>query len=118
MFHLEAAAIEAIQQWRKDRDEDAAQAALTELRRVAATDENLMSASLACARAGVTTGEWGAALREVFGEYRAPTGVGGVVGVQEATDELAAVRELVRTTGDALGGLVQLRLLFGVGAPV
>ena len=108
---VEAAAIEAIQQWRKDRYEDAAQAALTELRRVAATDENLMSASLACARAGVTTGEWGAALREVFGEYRAPTGVGGVVGVQEATDELAAVRELVRNTGDALGG--RLRMLVG-----
>lgn len=108
---VEEAAQEAVRQWRADRDEDAAQESLAELRRVAATDENLMAASLACARAGVTTGEWGAALREAFGEYRAPTGVSGVVGVQEATDELAAVRESVQATGDALGG--RLRMLVG-----
>jgi ethylmalonyl-CoA mutase len=61
--------------WRAGRDDDAVQTALSELRRVAGTDENLMSASIACARAGVTTGEWSGVLREAFGEYRGPTGV-------------------------------------------
>jgi (2R)-ethylmalonyl-CoA mutase len=108
---VEQAAREALDKWRADRDEAAVQAALANLRAVAATDENLMQASLECARAGVTTGEWGAALREVFGEYRAPTGVSGVVGVQEATTELAQVRESVQETGAAVGG--RLRMLVG-----
>ena len=65
-------------QWRKQRDETAVLAALDRLRADAAQDGvNLMAASLACARAGVTTGEWSFALRDVFGEYRAPTGVSG-----------------------------------------
>ncbi|NUU21715.1 MAG: protein meaA, partial [Streptomycetaceae bacterium] len=64
-----------------------------------------------CVRAGVTTGEWAGALREEFGEYRAPTGVSGVVGVQEGGAELTAVRERVRATGEELGG--RLRLLVG-----
>ena len=71
-------------------------------------------ASLACARAGVTTGEWAGALREVFGEYRAPTGVSGSVGVsggETAEPGLARVREQVRVTGEELGG--RLRLLVG-----
>jgi (2R)-ethylmalonyl-CoA mutase len=63
------------------------------------------------ARAGVTTGEWSGALREVFGEYRAPTGVTGVVGIAEAGSELAQVRQDVRRTGEELGG--RLRLLVG-----
>jgi (2R)-ethylmalonyl-CoA mutase len=63
-----------------------------------------MEASLEAARAGVTTGEWAQALREVFGEYRAPTGVSGSVGVGDGgTDELREVRELVRLTGEELG---------------
>ena len=71
-----------------------------------------MPATLECARAGVTTGEWAAALREVFGEYRAPTGVSGAVGVgRGGSDELAAVREQVRRTGDELGE--RLRVLVG-----
>jgi (2R)-ethylmalonyl-CoA mutase len=108
---VEAKAREAVQRWRAERDNDAVTAALVELRRVAATSENLMAATLACAKAGVTTGEWGSALREAFGEYRAPTGVSGVVGVQEATDELAEVRRAVTTTGEELGG--RLRMLVG-----
>src|SRR5688572_27979484 len=72
-----------------------------------------MEATLAAARAGATTGEWAGALREVFGEYRAPTGVGGAVGVSEAGPELTAVRERVRTTGEELGG----KLRFLVGKP-
>jgi (2R)-ethylmalonyl-CoA mutase len=69
-----------VAEWRRTRDAAAVQRALDELRRVAATDENLVPASIALAHAGGTTGEWGAALREVFGEYRAPTGVAGAVG--------------------------------------
>ena len=57
------------------------QKALERLRAVAATEENLMDATLDCARAGVTTGEWAGVLREVFGEYRAPTGVSAATGV-------------------------------------
>jgi (2R)-ethylmalonyl-CoA mutase len=68
-------------------------------------------ATLACARAGVTTGEWSGTLREVFGEYRAPTGVAGVVGVAPATAELASVREAVAATGAELG--TKLRMLVG-----
>ena len=63
--------------WRAGRDQAAVDAALAELRRVASSTENVMPATLALARAGGTTGEWGAVMREVFGEYRGPTGVGG-----------------------------------------
>jgi len=105
--------IDAIGQWRADRDNEAVTIALDTLRDSAKTDENLMEASLACARAGVTTGEWAQALREVFGEYRAPTGVAGVVGVSEAGAELTRVREDVKATGDELGG----RVRFLVGKP-
>ncbi|MFT6564428.1 MAG: (2R)-ethylmalonyl-CoA mutase [Actinomycetes bacterium] len=105
---VEAKAIEAIKAWRADRDAAEVDRTLSELRDAAKTDENLVLASLSCARAGVTTGEWAAALREVFGEYRAPTGVTGVVGVAQAGDELAKVRESVRETGEQLGGRVRL----------
>jgi len=81
----------------------------------AKTDTNLMTATLAAARAGATTGEWAGTLREVFGEFRAPTGVSGAVGPvdlrADSGAELAAVRERVRETGEALGG--RLRLLVG-----
>ncbi len=70
-----------------------------------------MAPTLVAARAGATTGEWAATLREVFGEYRGPTGVSGAVGVAEAGAELTAVRERVRATGEELGG--RLRLLVG-----
>jgi (2R)-ethylmalonyl-CoA mutase len=70
-----------------------------------------MQATLAAARAGATTGEWAGTLREVFGEFRAPTGVSGAVGVAEAGAELATVRNRVKATGDELGG--RLRLLVG-----
>ena len=108
---VEAAALERLEAWKSARDDDAAQAALTELRAVAATTASLVPATLSCARSGVTTGEWAGALREVFGEYRAPTGVSGVVGVAPATAELASVREAVAATGAELG--VRLRMLVG-----
>ncbi len=78
-----------VEAWRSARDQAAVDAALDELRRVAATDENVMPATIELARAGGTTGEWGAVMREAFGEYRAPTGVGGASG--GAIDGLAAL---------------------------
>jgi (2R)-ethylmalonyl-CoA mutase len=80
---VEAEMVADVERWRKDRDAAAVAVALDELRRVAETTEsgaNLMPATVALARAGGTTGEWAGALREVFGEYRAPTGVGGASG--------------------------------------
>jgi (2R)-ethylmalonyl-CoA mutase len=69
-----------VRAWRSARDQSAVDAALAELRRVAATDENVMPATVALAKAGGTTGEWGEVMREAFGEFRAPTGVGGASG--------------------------------------
>ncbi|MGZ4637395.1 protein meaA [Oryzihumus sp.] len=116
---VEARAVEAVAAWRRERDaaeggRSAVDEALERLRTDARSGTNLMAASLACARAGVTTGEWAGALREVFGEYRAPTGVSGSVGVTSgdtADSGLARVREQVRATGQELGG--RLRLLVG-----
>jgi (2R)-ethylmalonyl-CoA mutase len=108
---VEKHAVEALQRWRASRDNAAAEASLVALRDAAKTDENLMEASLACARAGVTTGEWAAALREAFGEYRAPTGVSAAAAVGEAGSAIAAVRERVQETGKQLGE--RLRILVG-----
>jgi (2R)-ethylmalonyl-CoA mutase len=109
----EGAAVERLADWRSRRDDAAVAAALARLCDDAGSDRNLMPASLECARAGVTTGEWTDTLRQVFGEYRAPTGVGGAAGVGEATESLVAVRELVELTSRELGG----RLRFLVGKP-
>ncbi len=126
---VEAAAKAAVQAWRERRDADPAAKqevadALAQLSADAADDSvNLMEATLRCARAGVTTGEWAGALREVFGEYRAPTGVSGAVssadgarpdsGEQESDSvrRTREVRQAVAETGEALGG--RLRLLVG-----
>jgi (2R)-ethylmalonyl-CoA mutase len=107
----ESAAIASVAAWRVQRDAAAVEASLLRLTEDAKSGVNLMDATLAAARAGATTGEWAGTLREVFGEYRAPTGVAGVVGVSEAGEELSAVREDVRRTGEELGG--RLRLLVG-----
>jgi ethylmalonyl-CoA mutase len=69
-----------VRAWRASRDQAGVDVALDELRRVAASTDNVMPATLALARAGGTTGEWGALMREVFGEYRGPTGVGAARG--------------------------------------
>jgi (2R)-ethylmalonyl-CoA mutase len=108
---VEAAACASVRAWRAERDPAPVARALDRLRAVAGTDENLMEATLECARAGVTTGEWAGVLREVFGEYRAPTGVAAATGSGEADATLAQVRERVRATGEELGG--RLRLLVG-----
>jgi (2R)-ethylmalonyl-CoA mutase len=110
---VEQRAIDAVRAWRAQRDAGAVDEALRALRDAAKTDQNLMAPTVACARAGVTTGEWAGALREVFGEYRAPTGVSGAVAHGEAGAAIAAVREAVRRTGDELGA----RLRFLVGKP-
>ncbi|MCU1592964.1 MAG: mutB [Frankiales bacterium] len=110
---VEGHAIEAIQQWRAARDNGAVEESLLALRDAAKTDGNLMQATLTCARAGVTTGEWAGALREVFGEYRAPTGVSGTAVVGEAGEAIAAVRTRVKETGEELGA----RIRFLVGKP-
>jgi len=106
---VEARAADAVRAWREARDADPARrdralAALDRLRRDARHGTNLMAASLEAARAEVTTGEWAQALREVFGEYRAPTGVSGSVGVAgSGSEELLEVRDRVRRTGEELG---------------
>jgi len=112
---VEQAAVEAVRRWRAGRDQAEVSLSLAQLRDVAKTEQNLMPATLRCARAGVTTGEWSDALREVFGEYRAPTGVsgaaGGGAGVSDPTFD--TVRRRVADTGAELGG----RLKFLVGKP-
>jgi (2R)-ethylmalonyl-CoA mutase len=107
----ERTALSSLEAWRGQRDQTEVEEALAALAAAAKTDTNLMAATLAAARAGATTGEWAGTLREVFGEYRGPTGVSGAVGVAEAGSELTAVRERVRETGERLGG--RLRLLVG-----
>ena len=107
----ETAAIESVRRWRAQRSADDVDAALDELRAVAKGNDNLMPATLACVRAGVTTGEWAGVLREVFGEYRAPTGVSGSVATTDPGEQIAAVRAKVTATADELGG--RLRLLVG-----
>ncbi|WKN47318.1 protein meaA [Nocardioides sp. Arc9.136] len=110
----EASAIASVQAWKAERDEDEVARALAALADAAKTDANLMLPTLAAARAGATTGEWAGTLREVFGEFRAPTGVSGAVvaaSAGKAGAELSAVRERVQATGEELGG--RLRLLVG-----
>jgi (2R)-ethylmalonyl-CoA mutase len=101
--------VHAIEAWRAARDNAAVDAALEHLRAVAQTSENLVPATIALAQAGGTVGEWAGALREVFGEYRAPTGV-GTVAVQPGAD-LEAVRELVQAITAETGR--PIRLLVG-----
>jgi (2R)-ethylmalonyl-CoA mutase len=110
---VEKHAVEAIRAWRADRDDAAVQASLDRLRADAKTEVNLVPATMECAKAGVTTGEWAGALREVFGEYRAPTGVSAAAAAGEAGAAISAVREKVREAGDRIGE----RLRFLVGKP-
>ncbi|MET8849422.1 protein meaA [Amycolatopsis sp. NPDC004625] len=107
----EKAAIQAIEEWREQRDNDAVERSLATLRERAQTAENLFEATVDCARAGVTTGEWAGALREVFGEYRAPTGVSASAVAGTGDAELERVRTRVRETEAELGE--RLRILVG-----
>jgi (2R)-ethylmalonyl-CoA mutase len=107
---VEASQIEALRRWREERDSSAVEAALEELKRVAGEDrENLMPATIAAARAGATTGEWAQALRDTFGDYRAPTGVGEASAGPDATGpELEELRDEVARVGDALGRRIKI----------
>jgi (2R)-ethylmalonyl-CoA mutase len=112
---VEAHAIADVKAWRDGRDASAVDASLSALRAAAVSSANLMASTLECVRAGVTTGEWAAVLRSVFGEYRAPTGLSGS-GLGSTSDtagsSLSALRERVRATAAELGA-ARLRLLVG-----
>jgi ethylmalonyl-CoA mutase len=108
---VEAQQREAVEQWRESRDQGAVDRALGELRAVAGGDGNVMEATIAAARAGATTGEWAGALREAFGEFRAPTGVGEAAAGPADSDALEALREEVDRVSDALGR--RMKILVG-----
>jgi len=99
---VEAGQIEAVRRWRAERDQSAVDHALAELSRAAAGEENLMEPTIAAARAGATTGEWSHTLREVFGSYRAPTGVGDA-SVGPPDEDLAQLRDEVAALAERLG---------------
>ena len=109
--HVEDEAIERIKAWRAARDGAAVEAAIAGLKAAAREGRNIMEPSITAAKVGVTTGEWGAALREVFGEYRAPTGVGRAA--RDDAGDLTAVRESVEAVSRKLGR----RVKFLVGKP-
>ena len=108
---VEQQAIDALVAWRSERDQGAVDAALARLAAEATTDTNLMEATLACARAGVTTGEWAGTLREVFGEYRAPTGISAALTSPPSSQALSEVRAEVQAA--AAGKGAPLRFLVG-----
>jgi (2R)-ethylmalonyl-CoA mutase len=108
---VEKAAVSAIEDWRERRDSAAVEASLAALKEKAATSDNLFDATVDCARAGVTTGEWSGALREVFGEYRAPTGVSAAAAAGKGDPALERVRARIRATEAELGE--RLRILVG-----
>lgn len=105
----EADQIRSLEAWRAGRDDAAAQAALAKLAETAKEGANIMEASIACAHAGVTTGEWAGALRSLFGEFRAPTGVAGAAAVRG--ESLTEVRSAVESVSQQLGR--RLKMLVG-----
>jgi len=108
---VEAEQIKRLNDWRNARDAAAVKQALADLRAAAAEGRNVMEPSIACARVGVTTGEWAAQMRAVFGEYRGPTGVSA--NPSNKTEGLEDLRAAVDTVSDRLGR----RLKFLVGKP-
>ena len=109
---VEAEQIERLKAWRAGRDAKAVATALGDLERAAKEGRNIMEPSIAAARAGVTTGEWGTTLRQVFGEYRAPTGV-----AQAAAQRDGAGLDGVRTHVEAVSNKLGRRVKFLVGKP-
>jgi (2R)-ethylmalonyl-CoA mutase len=108
---------EALRRWKETRDADAVERALTELQRVAKTDGNMMVPSIAAAHAGVTTGEWAQALRQVWGEYRAPTGVAGAMTKSAGAGAAAAAVETLRNRLHDLEARMGRRPKLLVGKP-
>ncbi len=106
----EAAQIDRLNAWRAARDAKAVAAALAGLRAAAREGRNIMEPSIVAAKAGVTTGEWAATLREIYGEYRAPTGVGRAVSNQ-SNEALDALRARVAAVSSKLGR--RLKILVG-----
>jgi (2R)-ethylmalonyl-CoA mutase len=109
--HVEAEQIQRLKAWRAAREPKAVAAALDDLARAAAEGRNIMPPSIACAKAGVTTGEWGAVLRRGFGEYRAPTGVG-----RGMRNDIAGLDDL-RADVDRVSRKLGRRMKFLVGKP-
>jgi (2R)-ethylmalonyl-CoA mutase len=109
---VEAEQIEKLKAWKANRDSKTAAAALAEVERAAKEGRNIMESSIAAAKAGVTTGEWGTALRKIFGEYRAPTGV-----AQAAAQRDGAGLDTVRASVDAVSTKLGRRIKFLVGKP-
>ncbi len=109
---VEAQQVERLKAWRAERDAKAVKSALADLERAAKEGRNIMEPSIACAKVGVTTGEWGGALRKVFGEYRAPTGV-----AQAAVGGAGAGLENVRKEVEAASAKIGRRIKFLVGKP-
>src|SRR5262245_13199384 len=105
---IEAEQIARLEAWRRSRDGKAVAKALAELQRAASENRNIMEPSIACAKAGVTTGEWGHTLRQIFGEYRAPTGIGRAVATAEADASLEEVRGEVERVSHQLGRRIKL----------
>jgi (2R)-ethylmalonyl-CoA mutase len=108
---IEREQIERLRAWRAARNSKAVAEALMKLKHAAQSGENIMPASIACAKAGVTTGEWGWTLRGVFGEYRAPTGVGHAM--RNDVEGLDGIRADVDRLSKKLGR----RLTFLIGKP-
>ncbi len=105
---VERERIEALEQWKDERDDDAVGAALAELAAVAADDsQNVMPATIAAAKAGATTGEWAEVLREAFGAYRGPTGVSGAAPPADR-DQLDAIRAKVEETSERIGHRIKI----------
>lgn len=109
---VEAEQVGRLKAWREGRDAKAVNKALSDLESAAKEGRNIMESSIACAKAGVTTGEWGTTLRRVFGEYRAPTGVAQAA-PERASTELDGVRASVEAVSNKLGR----RIKFLVGKP-
>lgn len=105
----ESAQISALEQWRGTRDAAAVTDALAALTAAAKNGDNIMEPSIACAHAGVTTGEWSGVLRDVFGEYRAPTGVGG--SGSTSNESIQRIQGRVADLEDVLG--TRLKMLVG-----
>jgi len=103
----EAEQIERLKIWRDQRDSAKAETALNDLKSAAREGRNIMEPSIVAAHAGVTTGEWGTALREIFGEYRAPTGVGGASSTRHG-DLLADVRKKIDSISTKIGRRVKI----------
>jgi (2R)-ethylmalonyl-CoA mutase len=108
---------EALGRWKLERDNAAAEKTLKELQRVANSDENIMTASIAAAHAGVTTGEWANTLRQVWGEYRAPTGVAGATVKTSGSGASAEVVERLRGRLNDLEARMGRRAKLLVGKP-